>query len=617
MFTRRRRLVFHRTLGMAVAFALHSQPVWAACTQRQELIDLRASIRQAAACSGKRLVSGSGVSCANPQPPSCAGSAVAETIALMFGDVPPTGVGASTFVAQVRCQKAIARAGQRYLTQRVSERRKGQRSQLGSSQSFAPVWRHCAVTAVGAQGVGLPALGATCAGALPPPGEVVDPERLVTCLRPALERIVNTVLGETIRPNIILVVTDDQRWDTLGAMDNVVQRIANQGISFSNGFATTPLCVPSRASLLTGLYAHNHGVPGNNVLNFNDSATLATWLNDQGYVTGLFGKYMNNYEELSPYVPPGWDEWHAIVETNHGFYDYTLNRNGQLQSYGNSDADYSTDVVRDLAVSFIHENANQPFFALYTPGAPHGPEIPAPRHIGAFSGLPPWRPPSWNEPDVSDKPNWIKFSRFIYDPATEPVLDQRRIDQLETLLSVDEAVGAFLAAIESLGLRDNTVVVFTSDHGTGWGEHWWWGKEAAYEELARVPLAMRYPLLAPAPRSEDGFVLNIDLAPTLAELAGVSPVGTVNGTSLIGLLDGSTAERQDFLIEYAIGFLVPGYAAIRTHEWKYIENHDSAEFKELYDLVNDPYELENLAGDSAHAATIETLSERIGELLAE
>lgn len=463
----------------------------------------------------------------------------------------------------------------------------------------------------------MPALGPACADALPPPGETVDPQRLVSCLRPALEGIVNSVLGEAVPPNIVLILTDDQRWDTLGVMPNVMEKIANHGIYFTNGFVSTPICGPSRASLLTGLYSHNTGVSSNDVLEFDDSSTLATWLNDRGYETGLFGKYMNNYEALSPYIPPGWDQWNVFLETDHRFYDYTLNENGQLHGYGNDEADYSTDVLRDLVVDFIRKSADQPFLAVYAPAAPHVPEIPALRHIGTFANLPPWRPPSWNEPDISEKPAWVKFLRALSDPDKEDARDQRRRNQLEMLLAVDEAVEAIIDTVESLNLQDNTIIVFTSDHGLGWGEHWWHNKEAAYEEAIRVPLVMRYPLLAPLPRSEDGSVQNVDLAPTLAELAGASVPAGLNGTSLLGLIEGSAVGRQDLLLEYGGGLFIPGYTAIRTDQWKYIRNQDPASFEELYDLVNDPYEMQNLAGDGAYAGMIQTLTDRLGELLAE
>src|SRR4029077_4315571 len=175
--------------------------------------------------------------------------------------------------------------------------------------------------------------------------------------------------------------------------------------------------------------------------------------------------------------------------------------------------------------------------------------------------------------DVSDKPDWVKFMAHITTPAGNVQTDVLRQHQLETLLAVDEAVAALLAQLEALGLTDDTLVVYTSDNGFMWGEHWWWSKWAAYEESIRVPLVIRWPTRRPEPGRSSELVLNIDLAPTLAEAAGVPVPPTVDGQSLLPLLDGTGASwRSDFVTEGWGAVIVPPYAALRTPRWKLIRN---------------------------------------------
>src|SRR5262249_22552314 len=159
-------------------------------------------------------------------------------------------------------------------------------------------------------------------------------------------------------------------------------------------------------------------------------------------------------------------------------------------------------------VGFITAKANAPFFVVYAPFAPHEPAVPAPRHAGTFAAIDPWRPPNWCEADVSDKPAWVQFMAAITTPAGIAKTDALRARQLETLLAVDEDVATMLATLEKLGLTDETLVVFTSDNGFMWREHWWLSKLAAYEESLRVPLVLRLPVLEPLPRTVAGMALN-------------------------------------------------------------------------------------------------------------
>jgi len=408
-------------------------------------------------------------------------------------------------------------------------------------------------------------------------------------------------------------------------MPSVEHELVDRGVEFQQSFVTTSLCCPSRASLYSGQYAHHHGVRSNfpplgGAGVFDPTSTLPVWLSAVGYRTALFGKYMNANYVLAPKVPPGWDVWQTFVEDggDHSrvYFDYTLNENGHLVSYGTKPSDYSTDVLARRTLDFIQSNADRPFFVVYAPFAPHIPSVPAPRHVGHFKDLPPHRPPNWAEADVSKKPDWVKSMKAITHPEGLAATDQLRIHMLESLLAVDEAVKAFVEKLESLGLGDDTVVIFTSDNGFHWREHWWIFKQVAYEEAIRVPLVLRYPELFPVASARDEMVLNIDLAPTLAELGGARVPGNVDGVSLLGLLEGRMRKwRQDFLEENFTGLISRPSTAIRTKRWKFIKTHeDHGVTEELYDLASDPYELHNLALDTSHAATVALLKARMAEL---
>lgn len=414
------------------------------------------------------------------------------------------------------------------------------------------------------------------------------------------------------RPNIVVILTDDQRRDEIEHMPTLMQRLAGEGLRFDNAFVTTPLCCPSRASVLTGLYAHNHGIKllGGAPI-FDARSTLATWLHEAGYRTALIGKYMNDNGQLAPRVPPGWDTWVTFADRPWSYlkaamyYDYRLNENGVMVTRGHAPEDYSTDVLRDLAVGFVRENATRPFLLLFTPFAPHLPAIPAPRDAGRFAELALPSAPSFQEADTEDKPAYVAVARRLagrtvrgkpHDQAAD--VRAQRIAVLESLLAVDDAVAAILDTLEELGLSRDTLVVYTSDNGVLWGEHWLMGKSVPYEEAIRVPLIVRYPRMTQGPRRDEHLVLNLDLAPTLAELAGVPVPRQLDGRSLVPLLRAETVNatdqwRSDFLIESFSTIPVP-QRAVRSERWKYVRNDSNPPFEELYDLTRDPHEMENL-----------------------
>jgi arylsulfatase A-like enzyme len=439
----------------------------------------------------------------------------------------------------------------------------------------------------------------------------------------------------TTRPNIVVVLTDDQRWDTIlpETMPNTYSLLYDNSIRFNNAIAAVPLCCPSRTTIFTGLYCFNHQIydntynTGGGAKKFmeigGDTSTIATWLASVGYRTGLFGKYLNDYGTIAPYIPPGWDEWYAFKTNNSNYYTYSLFENGVEVQYFDQPGDYSTDVLAGKAVDFIATtDPSNPVFVYLSVFAPHfnedgsamsSPPKPGPGDEGAFQGLDPWRPASFNEANVSDKPLWVRslplMSQTVIDMG-----DQFRIKQLESLLSVDRAIESLIGVLEETGRYDNTVFVFLSDNGLSWGEHRWnWKKWCAYEECVRIPFWIHIP--GAAGRDDYSLVNDVDLAPTLAELAGalppVRPDGSpLNGLSLVDLIDDPLAPfRTETYTEYLGPFQSNGaklsFREIRTDSYMYAEyvNGD----REFYDLTIDPLQLLNRVNDPLYAAVISGL----------
>ena len=430
------------------------------------------------------------------------------------------------------------------------------------------------------------------------------------------------------RPNVLMIMSDDQTLESMRVMGNVRTLLGNQGVTFDNNFVSYSLCCPSRATYLTGQYAHNHHVMGNAPPNggyarLDHSSTLPVWLQRAGYVTIHLGKYLNGYGTSRPTeVPAGWTEWYGSVDpSTYRFYNYTLNENGRLVNYGTAPADYQADVYSRKAVEIIRRQAAdpRPFFFSVAFLAPHsgGPRepgdpanmatpVPAPRHRNAFATAALPNMPSFNEADVSDKPAGIR---------TRPLLTQTRINairenyqqRLESLLAVDEAVGEMVKTLEATGEIRNTYIVFTADNGFFHGEHRVpSGKVLLYEPSIRVPLIIRGPGL-PRGAHRPQLAANIDLAPTILALTKVTPGRVVDGRSLLPVArDPLTYWGRDLLLE------TPTYSAIRTPRWKYAEHVNGD--KELYDLVADPDELVSHHNDPRYARVQAELRDRLTRL---
>src|SRR5262245_29883075 len=616
----------------------------AQCTTKTDASAFKNSVKLAAKCNLRRLQRGPTVTCKTSSPPACAGTLATDAVALAWGANNPAAAAIDRRLLrdQYDCQKAISKGVDDFVAKKLGYLINGLSpadAETKARRSIDKLPDKCAVTvAQDVSTVLVPDVGPQLDAAVPPAaGGAVQPATLRDALVTLLETWVDRIgpHAAPLRPNIVFILSDDQRFDTIGlehskdgvtpVMPTVLNEIVNMGVSFKNSFVTTALCAPSRSSLLTGEYSHTTGVHDNGGADggfgaFHDASTLAVWLKAAGYHTGIYGKYINGYGPFAPYEAPGWDEWHVFK--NVAYFNYTLVENGALVSFGSADADYSTDVLRDRAVQFIQNApAGQPFFLYFAPKAPHAPATPAPRHAGSFSGIPPWRPPNYNEADVSDKPAWVQ-AIAPWTPTKQANNDAFNQKQLECLQAVDEAVHALIQALQDKGQLDNTIIIFASDNGYSWGSHRWEPKQCPYEECMRVPLAIRYKPLAPLPRVETGFGLNIDHGETWAELGGATSDPGVEGLSMVRLLDGTIPSWQDdFLNEHWDGTpdseetdvgQITTNAQVRGTPWKYTE-YDPAE-KELYNELTDPFELTNVASDPANAATVAALAARLREL---
>jgi len=406
----------------------------------------------------------------------------------------------------------------------------------------------------------------------------------------------------TAKPNIVFILADDMRKDDLKYMPKTRSVLKDKGMIFDNAFVSTPLCCPSRATIMRGQYAHNSGVWNSHGSSGGwqtyrakglERNNVATRLDAAGYRTGLFGKYLNGYKGTSN-KPPGWDKWFAHTGGVH-YYDYKINDDGRIIHYGSRSADHETDVIADHAMNFIGASAmaRVPFFAFVAPKAPHGPYSPARRDKHAFDGIRAPRPPSFNERNVSDKPPWIRKLPGLSD-ARKAEIDNRAEKRAETLQALDDLVAGIVGRLNDRRVLSNTYIFFTSDNGFQMGEHGIHaGKGRPYEESVRVPLLVRGPGVA-AGRQSQKLALNTDYLPTFTDLASAQTPGYVDGRSLRPVLKGNAAAwRGAVLLEaHDAPRNTPPYFGIRTSSGgKYIKYAGGK--KELYYLERDPYELHN------------------------
>ncbi len=453
------------------------------------------------------------------------------------------------------------------------------------------------------------------------------------------------------RPNIVVVMTDDQTVESMRVMPILDATLAKNGVTFDHNFASFPLCCPSRATFLTGQYPDNHGVrtnqaPGGGFSKLDHGNTLPVWLEAAGYTTAHVGKYLNGYgtTSLDTDIPPGWTEWFGAIDDPDAYtggtytmYGYTLNENGAIVHYGGTPDQvnafvYQTDVYSAKAQDFIHRRApsRRPFFLSVAPLAPHGeagscacvgdnPRA-APRHEGLFSAQAAPRTPAFNESDVSDKPQNIRDLTPM-GAAAIAAADARYRARLESLLAVDEMVGNLVSVVRSVGELNNTVFIFTSDNGFLHGEHRVrTGKVLHYDESSGVPLVIRGPGV-PKNQHRSQLAANIDLAPTILDFANARPRRLMDGHTLMPVIeDGRFEPGRGILIE---GFrngttedpegADVSYSAVRTDRYVYAETGPE---QELYDLTADPFELQSRHNDASLASVKSALDALLGKLTA-
>ena len=443
-----------------------------------------------------------------------------------------------------------------------------------------------------------------------------------------------------VRPNIVFILVDDLRWDELGIAGHPyvkspnIDRIGREGAMFPNAFLTTPLCSPSRAGFLTGQYPHTHGIT-DNVDRSAASHKLVTFpllLHQAGYQTAFVGKWHMGNDD-SP--RPGFDRW-VSFKGQGSYLNPIINEDGKsLKPSG-----YITDILTGYAVDFIKQPHDKPFLLYLAHKAIH-PEvmqrddgsvnladaetfIPAERHRQLYSGKKIPRRPSYKRPPDGKPALQRKIGDLPPLGANTATSDESILGRQRSLMAVEEGVGRILDALKEIGQLDRTVIVFASDNGYFYGEH---GlsveRRLAYEESIRTPLLLRYPAVIKSGTMRDELVVNVDLAPTLLDLAGITPPSTMQGRSLMPLLKGASriqpAWRDSFLIEYYSDKVFPrvnrmGYKAVRTNRWKYIHYLELDGMDELYDLKADPFELKNVIDDPRAAKALADMRQEMDRL---
>ncbi len=465
--------------------------------------------------------------------------------------------------------------------------------------------------------------------------------------------------GAASQKNVVFILTDDMTSTELSAMPNVQSLIAAQGTSFNEAYTSFPLCCPSRATMMSGQYMHNHNVRGNFPPNGSwikyiphESNDLPVWLHDDGYYDVHIGKYMNFYgihDNALP-VPQGWDEWYGKTSEEALYFNYQLiEKTGptatpHLTFYGDQPLDYQTDVFADRAVNFVSDSgvSKEPFWLNLWFNSPHGPFDPAPRDLYKLSGTPLPSLPGFNEKDLKDKPKWFrKQARKRLTKKQAFLIDNERRRQEEQLISVDQAVGRLIQSLEDKGILDDTYIIFSSDNGFFRGEHRIvTGKYLPYDPASRVPLIIRGPGI-PAGGVSNELVWNGDIPQTILQIASGSQDDSLDGRSFLPfaqqpllrstrpvLLEGDTGpggtgaesaqssaararlarvhvagrrgvhnlEQEPDAIKSATNTdSAPAYRSIRTDRYEYTVYANGQ--IELYDMKRDPAQLHSLAAD--------------------
>ena len=427
--------------------------------------------------------------------------------------------------------------------------------------------------------------------------------------------------------NLIFIFIDDMRYDSMSCMGHPfletpnLDRMAAGGMLFNNAFVTTSLCSPSRASILSGQYAHRHGVLDNRTLLPSGTPTFPIKLQKNGYETAFVGKWHMGGHTDEP--RPGFDHW--ISFRGQGVYkDPTFNINGEkVKREG-----YMTDILTNDAVDFIKKKHDKPFMLYLSHKAVHADFYPADRHLDRYSDVEIKFPDSManTEENYEDKPLWVKRQRhswhgvdFMYHDHT--YFDRFIRDYNRTMLAVDDSIGTILDTLQEQGILDSTLILFMSDNGFLHGEHGLIDKRCMYEESIRVPLIAHCPELIQGGQRTDRIALNVDIAPTLLAAAGITMPDTIQGASLLPVLRGRDENwREAMLYEYfwERSFpQTPTVFGVRTERYKYMDYHGIFDLNELYDLKKDPKEMHNLIDDPAYYEVRLEMQKRLQDLMKE
>ncbi|MFO1441471.1 MAG: sulfatase [Verrucomicrobiaceae bacterium] len=441
------------------------------------------------------------------------------------------------------------------------------------------------------------------------------------------------------KPNVLFILCDDLRPDALGCYGSKhvktphIDRLASEGVRFANTFCTTSLCSPSRASILSGLYAHTHGVTNNFTEYPNSMPSFPSVLHDAGYATAYFGKYHMGENNDEP--RPGFDRF--VTHKGQGsYFDTEWNLNGKERKVIKG---YYTTVVTDLAMDWLkQQSAEKPWCAFIGHKAPHSFYTPEPKYEHSFDDVRvPYPATAFH---LDDKPAWMKQRLYTWHGIYGPLFEWRKkfpddrpeaVKDFEnmvhgywgTVLSVDDSVARVRAWLEETKQLDNTIIVFMGDNGLLEGEHGMVDKRTAHEPSLRIPLVIRYPGLG-AGKVVPQQALTVDMAPSLLELCSAPALPKSHGQSWVKLVqNGDPAWRTSWFYHYNYEKqfpYTPNVRAIRTDRWKYIhyphgDGSADKHLSELYDLQNDPGETKNLINDPKLAGTITELKAELAKLM--
>lgn len=448
-----------------------------------------------------------------------------------------------------------------------------------------------------------------------------------------------SVIEESKQPNFLFVLVDDQPFDALEDSGRYpflktpnMQRLINEGAKFENYYVTQSICSPSRASFLTGTYPHIHGVNQNNKYVDPDWESFQPYnshLQNAGYQTAHIGKiHMAHYRD-EKHIRPGFDYWFSFIGQGE-YFDPQVNDNGrEYQEKG-----YMTDILTDKAITWLKDRRDpkKPFSLNLWHKAVHENHSPAPRHDKIYQNDSlPTPPYDTHLENFAGKPEWqriktwdSKWKEYVpsdsITPKDWPIKGYKFKKLLECLLAVDESLGKVLVALEEMGELDNTVIIYSSDNGYFMGEHGYWDKRIAYESSMKIPMLIRYPKVIKAGTKIKENALNIDLAPTILELAGIEKPDYMQGESYVRLFDQDNQEkwRDAFMFEYyvddAYPYAGPNMLAIKTKDYKLVDAFLENDIDELYDLKNDPGEMNNLINNPKYTSIQEKLRKELEAL---